>query len=289
MKDFIDFAFLDSGTGGIPYMLSLKDKKKDARCVYLGDTVHFPYGEKSPEEVTRCASESIRLIEKKWNPRALVIACNTISVTALDSLRKEFPHLSIIGTVPAIRLASRVTKNKNIGVLATNATVKNGYNAKLISDFASDCHIFSRGDPELISFIEHDLFTASKEERMKAVKPAVDFFASHDCDTIVLGCTHFTHVAEEIQEAAGDSVAVVDSRDGVANHAIDVESSAGETVAESIKNKDLPPDCAFFCTGLRGKNDETEYETLCRRFNIPWGGVLENSEETEKINKNIME
>jgi len=198
---------------------------------------------------------------------------------ARDSLRKEFPRLSIIGTVPAIRLASRVTKNKNIGVLATNATVRNGYNARLISDFASDCHIFSRGDPELISFIEHDLFTASKEERMKAVKPAVDFFASHDCDTIVLGCTHFTHVAEEIQEAAGDSVSVVDSRDGVANHAIDVESSAG---AAPAKNMDLPPDCAFFCTGLRDKDDEAEYETLCRRFNIPWGGVLKISGQMEE-------
>ncbi len=275
MKDFIDFAFLDSGTGGIPYMLSLKSKKNDARCVYLGDTAHFPYGEKSPEEVARCASEAIRLIQKKWNPRALVIACNTISVTALETLRKEFPALSIIGTVPAIRLASRVTKNKNIGVLATNATVKNGYNAKLISDFASDCHIFSRGDPELISFIEHKLFTASKEEKMEAVKPAVDFFASHDCDTIVLGCTHFTHIADEIKEAAGKNVTVVDSRDGVSNHAIDVESGNTD---EQCKVKNLPPDCAFFCTGLGGKSDEKEYETLCKSFGIPWGGVLEKEE-----------
>ena len=69
-----DFAFLDSGTGGIPYMLALKQKQPSARCVYLGDTKHFPYGEKSVEEITECAAKSISLIVKKWNPHTLIIA-----------------------------------------------------------------------------------------------------------------------------------------------------------------------------------------------------------------------
>ncbi|MBO7638758.1 MAG: aspartate/glutamate racemase family protein, partial [Treponema sp.] len=125
MNNYIDFAFLDSGTGGIPYMLALKNKRPDARCVYLGDTVHFPYGQKTKDEVIESASQSIDLIIKKWNPRSLVIACNTISVTALDELRKRFYPLPIIGTVPAVRLAARVSKNRRIGLLATNATVAN--------------------------------------------------------------------------------------------------------------------------------------------------------------------
>ena len=274
MKNVIDFAFLDSGTGGIPYMLLLKEKSPESRCVYLGDTVHFPYGEKSFEEIVRCSSEAIDTIVKNWNPRAVIIACNTISVTALDELRKLHPDLPIIGTVPAIKLAAKVSLNKKIGFLATNASVNHKYSEKLIEDFASDCTVFKRGDPELIDFIEHKLFTAAKEEKIEAVMPAVEYFNSNGCDTIILGCTHFTHMVREIEEAFASKswkkVFVVDSRDGVSNHALDVIKTAPEKEGRN----NLPEDMTFFVTSLKGDADRTEYETLCKRFNIPFGGSI---------------
>ncbi|MBR4004679.1 MAG: glutamate racemase [Treponema sp.] len=272
MNGFIDFAFLDSGTGGIPYMLALKEKRPEARCVYLGDTEHFPYGQKTRDEVVECASKAIDLIVRKWNPRSLVIACNTISVTALDGLRAKFPRLPIIGTVPAIRLAAKLSKNRKIGLLATNATVSNPYNERLVKDFASDCQVFNRGDPELIDFIERNLFSATKEERLAAVKPAIDFFREKGCDTIILGCTHFTHIASDMKEAAGEEVIVVDSREGVVNQAIKVESAT--PIENHIQEMELPEDCTFFCTGYKNQKDEDEYRTLCSNFNIPWGGVV---------------
>ncbi len=277
----IDFAFLDSGTGGIPYMLALKEKMPDARCVYLGDTLHFPYGEKSPEEVTRSASDTIRLIMQKWQPHTIVIACNTISVTSLDDLRSLFPDVPIVGTVPAIKLAAAVTKNKKIGLLATNATVRHPYCARLTRDFASDCQVFSRGDPDLITFIEHNLFTATEEEKRAAVTPAVEFFRAHGCDTIILGCTHFTHVAKEVSAVAGKHVQVVDSREGVANQAIRVETkktaesaeSSGQNLPPHTANSSLPADKTFFVTAC-SPADEAEYSTLCRGYGIPWGGLV---------------
>ena len=216
----IDFAFLDSGTGGIPYMLYLREKLPSATCVYLGDTAHFPYGEKSVEEITECASKAISLIVSRWNPKTLIIACNTISVTALDRLRSIFPTLPIVGTVPAIKLAAKVTKNRRIGFLATNASVNSPYSQKLIDDFASDCTVFRRGDPELVRFVEKDFFTATEEQKAAAVKPATDYFLSNGCDTVILGCTHFTHIARDIQKACGTSVKVIDSREGVSNQVI---------------------------------------------------------------------
>lgn len=219
-SDKVDFAFLDSGTGGIPYMISLHKKMPDAKCVYLGDTENFPYGEKSPEQVTSCSSKTIRKIVSLWSPKVIVIACNTISVTALEELRKLFPEISIIGTVPAIKLGAKVSKNKRIGLLATNATVKHPYCQRLIEDFASDCFVAKRGDPELVDFIEKKYFTAGEEDRLKAVKPAADFFKSQNCDTVILGCTHFTHIFNEMKKACGPDVKVVDSRDGVANQAL---------------------------------------------------------------------
>lgn len=274
MKKSVDFAFLDSGTGGIPYMLLLKEKSPERRCVYLGDTVHFPYGEKSFEEIVSCSSHAISQIIDRWNPRAVIIACNTISVTALDELRKLYPGLPIIGTVPAIKLAAKVSINKKIGFLATNASVNHPYSQKLIEDFASDCQVLKRGDPDLIDFIEHRLFTATREEKMAAVMPAVDYFNSCGCDTIILGCTHFTHMAREIDEAFASKswrkVFVVDSRDGVSNHALDVI----KTAPEKPDSENLPEDMTFFVTSLNGDDEKKEYETLCSKFHIPFGGCI---------------
>ena len=274
MKKSVDFAFLDSGTGGIPYMLLLKEKSPERRCVYLGDTIHFPYGEKSFEEIVSCSSHAISQIIDRWNPRAVIIACNTISVTALDELRKLYPDLPIIGTVPAIKLAAKVSLNKKIGFLATNASVNHPYSQKLIEDFASDCQVLKRGDPDLIDFIEHRLFTATREEKMAAVMPAVDYFNSCGCDTIILGCTHFTHMAREIDEAFASKswrkVFVVDSRDGVSNHALVVI----KTAHEKPDSENLPDDMTFFVTSLNGDDEKKEYETLCDKFHIPFGGCI---------------
>lgn len=267
----VDFAFLDSGTGGIPYMLSLHEKLPSALSLYLGDTEHFPYGEKSSEEVTLCASQAIQKILDLWSPKAIVVACNTISVTALDSLRKRFPNLPIIGTVPAIKVAAEVTKNKKIGLLATNATVRHPYCQRLIQDFASDCSVSMRADPKLIDFIEKKYFNAGPKERLAAVKEAADFFKSQGCDTVILGCTHFTHIADEMRTACGKGITVVDSRDGVANQAIrkihEERKFDGKEAKSPVKN------LTFFVTKANGQ-ELSEYESLCKNLNIPFGGVI---------------
>lgn len=298
MLEKIDFAFLDSGTGGIPYMISLYKKMPEAKCVYLGDTLHFPYGEKTTEEVTKCAGEAISLIIKKWNPKVIVVACNTISVTALEDLRNLFPEISIIGTVPAIKLAAKITKNKRIGLLATNATVHHPYCQKLIEDFASDCFVSMRADPDLVNFVEKKYFEAGEQERLDAVKPAADFFKSQNCDTVILGCTHFTHIFGEMKKACGGEIQVVDSRDGVANQAIrklkikneelrinesETKQAEENTAAERRSvSKPQKIECnsnqkiqnlTFFVTKADEKEEE-EYKTLCKNMNIPYGGIL---------------
>ncbi len=268
----IDFAFLDSGTGGIPYMLALKEKSPSSSCVYLGDTAHFPYGEKSIQQIIDSSTQAVGLIISHWSPRTIVIACNTISVTALDALRKTFSDVPIVGTVPAIKLAAKVTRNKRIGFLATNAAVNHPYSARLVNDFASDCIVVSRGDPDLIEFIEHDLFTATEQQKLDAVKPAVDFFVNQGCDTIILGCTHFTHIARYIKEAAGTGVTIVDSREGVANQALRVEHQ--KSVQDSAPDsKGCPLDLSFFATAAT-PSQENEYKTLCANLGVKWGGVI---------------
>lgn len=263
----VNFAFLDSGTGGLPYLLHLKQKFPKANCVYLADTKNFPYGQKTSEQIIDCAKKICNLIIKKYNPHAIIIACNTISVTALNSLRKTFPMVHFIGTVPAIKPAALLSKTKKIGLLATNATVNNPYTLKLEKDFASDCEIITRGDPELISFIEHKFFQASEEERFLAVKPAVDFFKNNNCDVIVLACTHFLNMVDYIKKYAGVSIQVVDSREGVVNRALALESI-------NIEDTQIGK-TSLYVTSVLEDNDIKTYVDFCKNLNITFGGSLD--------------
>jgi glutamate racemase len=272
----LDFAFLDSGTGGIPYMLYLKQKCPEAACVYLADSIHFPYGEKTYEEITADATDAVSLILRTWHPGVVVIACNTISVTALSALRKRFPFVPIVGTVPAIKVAAEISKSRKIGLLATNATIHNPYIERLEHDFAADCTVIARGAPELVSFIEHDFFTATKEERCAAVIPAVSYFAENGCDTIILACTHFLHMADDIQEAAGCRVRVVDSREGVVRQALRVELRCDLSLPKNActQRNEISAENTVFVTGFTKKSDAEKYNNLCGNLHLKFGGIL---------------
>lgn len=270
-----DFAFLDSGTGGIPYMLYLKKLCPKVKCVYLGDTANFPYGEKNQTEICNCAKNACELLIKKFSPKAIVIACNTISVTALEFLRKTFPKTPFIGTVPAIKLASAVSKNRRIGLLATNQSVNNPYTEKLIKDFAKDCYVAKLGNPLLIDFIEKSLFTASDMDIKNAIMPSIQFFKQENVDTIILGCTHFLHLSEEIKFYAGNEMTIVDSREGVAKQALRIYKKEKNQKAEKLNNceKSLEfEDKTFFVTSEN--NSKAEYELLSKELKLPYGGLL---------------
>lgn len=271
----VNFAFLDSGVGGLPYLDYLKKLCPAAVCVYVADTKNFPYGEKSKTQIEENACGCAKKIIEKWSPDVIVVACNTISVTALDELRKRFPETPFIGTVPAIKPAAQFSKTRRIGLLATNATVNHPYTKKLIEEFASDCTIVSRGDPELISFIEHKFNSASEQERLDAVKPAVDFFRSKDCDCIVLACTHFLNMTEYFKKAGGGAIIVVDSLDGVVRHALEVEKSVFAGVDLQAERNSSDSSSSLYVTGFTTQNDSASYKKMCARLGMNFGGVLE--------------
>lgn len=268
----VDFVFLDSGTGGIPYLMHLLELKPDAKCVYVGDTVNFPYGEKNHEQIVSAVLHCVKLIIDKFSPKVIVLACNTMSVNSLDVLREVFPNQIFVGTVPAIKLAAKVSKKRKIGLLATKATVEHPYNKDLKNHFAADCQMFLRGDPKLISFIEHESFTATQNERELACKEAVKFFAEKDCDVIILGCTHFLNIKKEMQKVCGNDIQVVDSVEGVVNRALTVFSQNDEYDNQTEKNTNF--NAKLFVTGFNDKKDKKEYDEICSRYKLEFGGIL---------------
>lgn len=257
------YAFLDSGTGGLPYLAQLKARAPTASYVYLADTAHFPYGEKTRDEVIEFAVSAVGRLLDRFSPDLVVVACNTISVAALAALREAF-GIPFVGTVPAIKLAAAVSENRRIGLLATERTVRDPYTDGLIRDFAADCHVERVGDSTLVSQIERELVTAGREERLRAVRPSIDHFRAAGVDTIVLACTHFVHVRDEIDEAAGPGIKVIDSRDGVVQQALRVVPPRPDGNGSG----------AFYVTGGLPPGAEDRYREYADLFGVSWGGSL---------------
>lgn len=272
LKNEYHFAFLDSGTGGLPYMLYLREERPDIHCVYIADTRNFPYGEKNSEEIIFCASETTREIIEKCNPRAIILACNTISVYALEALRVRFTDTHFVGTVPAIKLASSLSKKRRIGLLATKATVNAPYTQKLIDSFASDCTIVKRADNELIRFIEKDLPNATEGQKKDAIMGAMSEFIHADIDVLVLACTHFIHLVKEMQEVMEEShmpFQIIDSREGVVKQALTLLTAQGAQTI-SIKKTNYPP--SLYTTSITQNN--CEYRTIAETLHMTWKGQL---------------
>ena len=262
-KTSYQYAFLDSGSGGLPYFAQLKSTAPTASCVYLADTKHFPYGEKTRDEVISFAIETVGKLLERFSPEVVIIACNTISVAALPALRARY-SIPFVGTVPAIKLAAAHSVNRKIGLLATERTVTDPYTDALIAKFASDCEIVRIGDSKLISRIESELLTATREERVKAVSPSIERFKAAGVDTIVLACTHFLHVSEEISEVAGEGIRIIDSRDGVVHQALRLVSPSDHGHSEG----------ACYISGGVTSAMEERFQTYAKLFGISWGGIL---------------
>ncbi|HAK44873.1 MAG TPA: glutamate racemase [Spirochaeta sp.] len=219
--------FFDSGIGGLPYLEWLKVRMPEESFIYIADNKNFPYGTKSREQLIDIIHDTMDEAVDKYSPKASVIACNTASVISLDHLRSNF-DFPFIGVVPAIKPAAFLSENKKIGLMATNRTIEDKYTEKLIIEHASDCEVFRYAGTEIIDFIENELSSAKSGERETVIDPAVKFFHEKEVDIVVLGCTHFLLLENELQNALGPQIKIIDSREGV-----------GRQIVRVLKDKDI--------------------------------------------------
>ena len=206
--------FIDSGIGGLPYLEWLKSRMPEESFVYIADNKNFPFGTKSRKQVLEIMHNTVDKAMKAYSPKAAVIACNTASVISLDALRHSF-DIPFIGVVPAVKPAAFLSKNKKIGLMGTSRTIEDSYTEKLIEDFASDCEVFRYAGSDIISFIENELYGAGPDDIKRVLFPAAEYFSSKNVDNVVLGCTHFIFLENEIRDAFGSGVSIIDSREGV--------------------------------------------------------------------------
>lgn len=202
---------LDSGVGGLTVLSHIRGELPQESTIYIGDSKNAPYGKRSQEEIVTLASVMIQFLLDQ-QAKLIVVACNTITVNGIDMLRKQFPQVPLVGTVPVIKTAASVTKKKKIGVLVTEATARSEYNQQLIDIFAPDCEVVTIGTNKLVPLIE-----AEKNGLLPhVIATELISFKEKGVDVVVLGSTHFPILRPFLAEFLGPEVALLDSGGAVA-------------------------------------------------------------------------
>ncbi len=219
--------FLDSGVGGLAYLEEFLRRGNDLPCAYLADTACFPYGERSPESVRDRVIHLVRSWiqqhgggSREASPSAVVVACNTASVVALQPLRATFP-VPFIGVVPAVKPAAGNTRSGSIAVLSTSGTSRDPYTDDLVARFARHDRVIRLGLPRLVDAAERGVCCDDRVIR-RVIQEEVAERLDPEVDTVVLACTHFVRYRDVFQELLGGNRTVVDSLEGVTRRLEDI-------------------------------------------------------------------
>ena len=208
--------FFDSGVGGLSVLRPTLARVPNAGIVYAADSAGFPYGGRSEAEIASRVPALLERLVERFRPRLAVIACNTASTIALDHARIAL-DLPVVGTVPAIKPAAEYSRSRVIGVLGTEATVRQPYVDNLAARFAADCAVIRHGSPELVELAEAKLAgeRVTVDSVRAAALPLFEAERGGEIDVVVLACTHFRLLDDELS-AAFPGVALVDGAEGIA-------------------------------------------------------------------------
>lgn len=207
----------DSGVGGLSVLRPIRDLLPTAPIVYAADSAGFPYGTRSEQEIEARVPALLGRLAERFDPALIVIACNTASTIALDAVRSAL-DLPVVGTVPAIKPAAALSKTRSIGVLGTPATVVQPYVDRLAAEFAADCTVIRHGSAELVELAEAKLRGEAAEpaEYSRILDGLLGEEGGERIDTVVLACTHFPLVEEELAAAAPRPLAFIHGGEGIA-------------------------------------------------------------------------
>lgn len=212
MKPEAPILVFDSGVGGLSVLHPIRRLLPQARFVYAADNAGFPYGTKSEAEIAARVPALLGRLVERFRPRLVVIACNTASTIALATVRAAL-DVPVVGTVPAIKPAAALSVTRVIGVLGTDATVRQPYLDHLVAEFAGDCIVLRHGSAALVEIAEAALQGHVPDPI--AVGQAVAPLRDARMDVAVLACTHFPLLADALRDAL-PNVAFVHGADGIA-------------------------------------------------------------------------
>ena len=206
MKHDAPIGVFDSGVGGLTVVKEIMSALPGESIVYYGDTARVPYGNKSPETVTAYSRQIAKFLMTQ-DVKAIVVACNTISALALETIKAEF-DVPFIGVVkPGAKMAAQATKNKRIGVIATEGTISSGIYGNFLRATNPEVEVFGKACPLFVSLAEEG-WLDDPITRQVAERYLLDL-KKKQVDTLVLGCTHYPLLRGVIGEVMGENVTLV--------------------------------------------------------------------------------
>tara|TARA_B110000238_G_scaffold177273_1_gene199033 strand:+ start:53 stop:856 length:804 start_codon:yes stop_codon:yes gene_type:complete len=208
MKKIQPIGIFDSGIGGLSVMAHIQSLLPDESLAYIADSFHAPYGLKSHHEILLRSKVIIDYLINTKSAKIIVVACNTATAAAIKELR-EIYQIPIIGMEPAIKPATKSTKCKRVGILATNGTLESAKFSALLETYSGDIDFYTQPCPGLVEIIEQGKINnlSTKNLIQKYLNP----FISAEVDTIVLGCTHYTFIKNIIKNIMAPEVRIIDT------------------------------------------------------------------------------
>jgi len=213
MSDSRPIGVFDSGLGGLTVAKAIKEKLPNENIVYLGDTARVPYGNKSTLLVTGYANQITNFLLSE-NAKLIVVACNTVSALALPTLQSEFqvPILGVI--IPGSQAAIHATRNKNIGVIGTIATINSNAYTAALNEIESSIQITAQACPLFVPLVEEGWLNGPVPSEITA--SYLKSINVANVDTLILGCTHYPLLKPMIQDIVNDNTVLIDSAETVA-------------------------------------------------------------------------
>ena len=248
----------DSGFGGLTVARAIHERLPQESRVFFGDTARCPYGPRDLREVRGFVRQICTWLSKH-DVKLIVIACNTATAAGLALAQMEF-DVPVIGVVePGARGAVRMTRNRRVGVIATQATVDSGIYPDTIRNLDAGVTAFSTATPRFVEIVEDGIRRSNSPiERLTAeasdvyLRPAfqtiardyLDPIKKAGVDTLVLGCTHYPVLAPLIQQAVGENVSIISSSEETAKEVVETLTYRGHLADGSLEQHS-----SFYTTG----------------------------------------
>lgn len=231
----------DSGVGGLSVLRALHSRLPDASMIYIGDVSHAPYGDRTAGDIV---DRSARLVEHlaAQGAQVIVIACNTATVLAIETLRARWPGLAFVGVEPGVKPAVTRSRSRRIAVMTTAATASSDRLRRLIARHAEHAHVHVQPCPTLATAIERGVLGGPGLRDL--LQPYCDEIVAANVDTVVLGCTHYPFVEGAIRALLGPDIALIDTATAIAERT----ASLWERVPPGF---DATPTVQVWSTGAR--------------------------------------
>ena len=205
MSNNAPIGVFDSGIGGLTVLKELIELMPGEDFIYFGDTARIPYGPRPPEQIIEFMHEILGFFAQR-KVKMAVVACNTMTALGLEVTRHQYPF-SLVGVNAGVHLALSISKNKRIGVIATQATIASNKHARAIESKDKDAFVYSQACPRLVPLIEKGHIEGIEIE--SAVAEYLLPMKQGGVDAVILGCTHYPFVSPIIEKLVGKGVTLI--------------------------------------------------------------------------------